>query len=149
FTEAAVYQAADPSKRRSPKGKKPELPNAIIKISKTDGAVSRLADLVAYPSDLFVDSAHLYWVEAETIWRSGKTPVVPTELAMGEHPTRVSADDGHLYWIDGVRGWGDLRQRPKSGGASTLIAPNVVAFVIDERTIYWVVHQGFVTQRAK
>ncbi|MFZ5469964.1 MAG: hypothetical protein ACOZIN_11055, partial [Myxococcota bacterium] len=41
FTEAAVYQAADPSKRRSPKGKKPELPNAIIKISKTDGAVSR------------------------------------------------------------------------------------------------------------
>jgi sugar lactone lactonase YvrE len=121
----------------------------IYRVPKGSGATQMVASTPASPSSIALDDTSLYWIAyaPQKPWRlmtAPKTGGTATEIVLdapfGPVAVSLAVDDRSIYWIDSMD---NLRVTPKTGGASTILAPNADDLVADTTSIYFQGRVGY------
>jgi hypothetical protein len=126
-----------------------DFPKGLMRKSFASGVIEKLAETQGRGTHLFVDSTRVFWEELDDL-RYAAIYTMPfdgsagvTRLAAGVGPWAVGTDRV-FYWknspvIDGGGYAGEIDAVPKTGGAPSMLASNVVAgpMAADGTGVYW------------
>jgi hypothetical protein len=117
---------------------------AVVRVAKTGGAPTTLAQNQAKPGGIQTDATNVYWTESDNpgaIDRCAKTGcnLAPTALASGAtQPSGTSMDGSSLYWGDQLSG--RLMKVDKNAGPPTPLTSyqgTILGTAVDATNVYF------------
>ncbi|MEP7121351.1 MAG: hypothetical protein ABJE95_10595 [Byssovorax sp.] len=123
----------------------------VVKAPKGGGELVAIATEQHHPTEVLVDAAAVYWIDAGSssdgaVMKVAKAGGAPVVLAEGlRRPRGLALDAGNVYWLQSVLTdpGGDrdsVRRVAKAGGAPVTLIDNqsgASALGVDDRNIYW------------
>jgi hypothetical protein len=123
----------------------------VIKAPKAGGEIVAIATDQRHPTEVLVDEAAVYWIDAGSsqdglVMKAPKAGGAPTVLADKlRRPRALALDGGNVYWIQSrlLDPGGDrdsVVRVAKGGGAQTTLIDDqtgAAALGVDERNVYW------------